>query len=86
MVRPTRQGLSTAVDYMGRVLGQADSFTAAKTVMVAAVPTQGVPTIYTRIGDSFAYLCVVGLVILAGAALSRQRVMAAPGLGAPVKA
>jgi apolipoprotein N-acyltransferase len=86
LVRPTRQGLSIATDYLGRVLGQADSFTTAKTVMVAAVPTQGVPTIYARIGDSFAYLCVAGLVILAGAALSRQRVVAAPSLGVPVKA
>ena len=86
LVRPTNKGLSIAVDYLGQVLGQADSFATAKTVMVAAIPTQGVPTIYARIGDSFAYLCVVGLVILAGVALSRQRVMTAASLGVPVKA
>ena len=86
LVRPTRQGLSIAVDYLGRVLGQADAFATDKPVMVVSVPIQGGHTLYAHIGDSFAYLCVVGLVILAGLAFWRQWVMAGSVLEAPVKA
>ena len=46
--------------------------------MLASIPTRGVVTVYSRIGDAFAYLCVVGLVFLAGWAFVRRK--AAPGL------
>jgi apolipoprotein N-acyltransferase len=76
LVRPTRQGISLAVDPQGRVLAAADYYAADQTAIVAAVPTRGVATLYARIGDSFAYLCILGLVVLAGAALFRRRALA----------
>lgn len=69
LVRPASEGISIAVDYQGRVLGNADSFATAKSDIVAEVPTQGTRTIYARIGDIFAYLCIVSLVVLIGYAL-----------------
>jgi apolipoprotein N-acyltransferase len=64
LVRPSLSGLSTAVDAQGRILAQVDAFTTDAPTLVAMVATHGIPTLYARIGDSFAYLCLVGLVML----------------------
>lgn len=61
MVRPARWGLSTAVDAYGRTLATMDHFASEQRAMVAQVPTKGVRTIYARVGDTFAWLCVAGL-------------------------
>ena len=73
LVRATGDGISVAVDHLGQPLATADYFATDNLAMVANVPIRGVPTIYARIGDSFVYLCVAGLVALAGAALLRRR-------------
>jgi apolipoprotein N-acyltransferase len=77
MVRPAGRGISLITDYEGRVLGSQDYFTNKSGIMITTIPTRGVRTIYSRIGDVFAYLCVAGLVLLAGWALIRRK-MARP--------
>jgi apolipoprotein N-acyltransferase len=67
LVRPTGNGISVATDHFGRPLATADYFTTPALTMVADVPTRGVATIYPRIGDAFAYLCLA-LLVLAGTA------------------
>ena len=74
VVRPSLSGLSTVVDPEGHVLAEVDTFTTDAPTIVAMVPIKGRPTLYARIGDSFAYLCVAGLMVLAGAALTRRNV------------
>lgn len=64
LVRPTSNGLSLVVDYQGRVLAAVDHFTAKDRVLVAQVPTEGVRTLYSRIGDAFAWLCVAGFAVV----------------------
>ena len=64
MVRSAGSGLSAAVDYQGRVLSSKNFFTSAKKIMYADVPTKGVATIYTKIGDLFAWLCIGGFTII----------------------
>jgi apolipoprotein N-acyltransferase len=66
MVRPSRWGLSGAVDAYGRTLATMDHFTAEQRVMVAQVPTRGVRTVYACVGDLFAWLCVAGLIASIG--------------------
>jgi apolipoprotein N-acyltransferase len=61
MLRAARWGLSSAVDPLGRTLATMDDSLAAQKVMVAQLPTKGVATIYSRIGDLFAWLCIIGL-------------------------
>ena len=78
LARPTSDGVSMAVDNRGRVLASADSYAAEQTVMVINVPTHGTPTLYARIGDSFAYLCAAGLVVLVALALVRRSAVGAP--------
>ncbi len=43
----------------------------------ASIPTRGVVTIYSRMGDSFAYLDVAALILLAAWALARKPSVAA---------
>jgi apolipoprotein N-acyltransferase len=68
LVRASRWGVSGAVDANGRALAQMDHFTADQRIMVAQVPTAGVRTLYARVGDLFAWLCLAGL--LAAIAIS----------------
>jgi apolipoprotein N-acyltransferase len=72
LVRPANDGLGIAVDYQGQVLAASDYFSTDQQVIVAYVPTQGVHTLYSTIGDLFAWLCVGGLVLLIGLALGRK--------------
>jgi apolipoprotein N-acyltransferase len=73
LVRQASKGLSMAVDYQGRVMAASDYFTTDQPVMVAYVPVHGVRTIYAAIGDFFAWLCILGLVVFIGMAIIRSR-------------
>jgi apolipoprotein N-acyltransferase len=66
LVRQADNGLSFVVDPYGRVLAAMDHWTASERVLLAQVPAEaGVFTIYPYIGDLFAWLSVVGFVIIA---------------------
>jgi apolipoprotein N-acyltransferase len=41
-----------------------DHFTADNQALISQVPTRGVPTVYAKIGDVFAWLCALGLLAL----------------------
>jgi len=55
-------GLSSAVDPWGRVLGVTDHFSGTRT-LVSQVPLGSVYTLYSYIGDLFAWLCIGGLAV-----------------------
>lgn len=61
-VRATNNGLSVAADYNGQILSSLNFFTTSNDIMYADVPTKGVRTLYTYIGDVLAWLCVLGFV------------------------
>ena len=60
LVRPTQEGITVAVDFNGNILNQMDSADPSDSIMYADVPTQGVNTIYSNIGDLLGWICVVG--------------------------
>lgn len=64
LLRPAGAGLSTITDYQGRILATQNFFTNTDGIMMTTVPIHGVTTVYSRIGDLFAYLCTAGLVFL----------------------
>jgi apolipoprotein N-acyltransferase len=64
MVRPTYKGLSMATDYQGSVLSVMDYYQSNDGRMISYVPTQGVATLYSKIGDIFAWLCIASLFYL----------------------
>jgi apolipoprotein N-acyltransferase len=78
LVRPTSHGFSVAADYRGRVLGLTNYFRSEDPVMIAYIPTEGVTTIYSRIGDLFAWLCMAGLVAAIGWVLVRRKAVKSP--------
>jgi apolipoprotein N-acyltransferase len=65
MIRQTSNGLSAAFDYQGRRLAAVDYFQTSNFAMVSQVPTRGVRTVYSLLGDWFAWMCIVGLLALA---------------------
>jgi apolipoprotein N-acyltransferase len=71
LVRPDRWGVSMSFDRYGRLLAAMDHFTSTERVMVAYVPMRGGPTVYSRLGDWFGWLCGVGL--LAAIAIGVRR-------------
>jgi apolipoprotein N-acyltransferase len=66
MAMATGGGLSTAVDPYGRTINSSDYFNSTQKQMVSCLPSKGVVTIYSRIGDTFAWLCILGFFIMGG--------------------
>ena len=73
VMRVTYQGLSAAYDYQGRTLATMDYFRTDDKILTAQVPEKGMTTTYTKIGDVFAWLCVVGFITITGLAVIRKR-------------
>lgn len=63
MLRPTGNGVSAVIDPEGRILDQTD-YVSNGGIMLASLPIVRTATVYSRIGDLFAYLCVAGLIFL----------------------
>jgi apolipoprotein N-acyltransferase len=72
-IRPAGRGTSMMIDPEGRVLASQDYFTTDGHVLVATLPIHSVRTIYSRIGDLFAYLCIGGLILLTIWAFRRHK-------------
>jgi apolipoprotein N-acyltransferase len=64
LVRAAKFGRSAAYDYEGHVLAQMDEYQASELTLVAQVPVRGVRTVYSMLGDWFAWVCVVGFGML----------------------
>lgn len=64
LVRQTSNGLAMTVDYDGRALAASDYFASDAQAMVAYVPVRGVGTLFTVIGDLFAWLSLLALLAL----------------------
>jgi apolipoprotein N-acyltransferase len=82
VLRVASHGLATVSDDRGRVLTLAQVGPPGTTVARADVPLGTGPTLYTRLGDWFAWLCIalaVGTLILARVAGARTRKGAAVG-------
>jgi apolipoprotein N-acyltransferase len=73
IVRPAGHGISTIVDYEGRILASQNYYTNSSGIMLTTLPTRGVRTVYGRIGDLFAYVCVAGLIFVTGWALFHRK-------------
>lgn len=71
VVRSAQHGLATVSDAQGRILARGDS--ARGEAAVARVSPGPGETLYVRIGDVFAWLCVAGALILAVASVLRGR-------------
>jgi apolipoprotein N-acyltransferase len=66
LVRAAASGLSAAIDPWGRVLALSDFFASGDRTMTAQVPMGGIPTLYAKTGDLFAWICVAAVVVALG--------------------
>jgi apolipoprotein N-acyltransferase len=64
--RPVSRALSIASDPYGRILKSSDFYTAGDKILRVAMPFKSVKTVYSRIGDIFAHICllITGIAIL----------------------
>jgi apolipoprotein N-acyltransferase len=72
ILRPTRQGISVALDQHGRTLASADYFAGDEQTMIAAIPTERVNTWYPMLGDLVGWNSAAGVVMLGIVALGRR--------------
>jgi Bacterial regulatory proteins, tetR family len=73
LVRQTNQGLSAAFDYQGRRLAAMDHYQTTDYAMVSQVHTRGARTVYSRLTDWFAWMCMAVLALLTLRSLRRRR-------------
>ncbi len=57
--RQASGGLSVATDYRGKMIGSFDFYGAGEKLWYAEIPVGHVSTLYNRIGDLFAYACLL---------------------------
>jgi apolipoprotein N-acyltransferase len=74
LFRPTRIGVSVAVDHNGRQLGYQDDYASgAEQTMWALLPTEGETTLYSVLGDGAGWASVLGMIGMTGVAVFRKR-------------
>ena len=61
MVRATSNGLSAAFSFKGQLLSSRDDFKTIDPILYSDVPINGYRTIYSRLGDYFAWMCILFL-------------------------
>jgi apolipoprotein N-acyltransferase len=77
--RPTSQGISIAVDPYGRIVSQVDYFQSKGGPIAAVLPVKPVSTLYSSIGDLFAWLVLIGTMALFIGGLIRYKSLRRPG-------
>jgi apolipoprotein N-acyltransferase len=64
VLRPASSGVSTAIDQFGRILSRVDFYESGGAPLLAAIPVGSINTVYARIGDAWAWICVAGVMVL----------------------
>jgi apolipoprotein N-acyltransferase len=72
LVRQSSRGLSAAYDYQGHVLAVADGYSSGDHTLVTEVPTRGVRTIYSILGDWLVWVSGAAFLALVWMALRRR--------------
>ena len=64
MVRAASRGLSASFNYKGQILSSMDYFKTDDIILYSDVPIKGQKTIYSILGDYFAWMCIIFFVII----------------------
>jgi apolipoprotein N-acyltransferase len=73
MFRLARESVSIAVDYQGRPVVLSDYFLTDQSILYADLSTEGRETVYSLLGDWFAWLSIAGLVPLVVIGIARRK-------------
>lgn len=63
VLRSTRFGLSAAITPYGDMVAKMSSFDSNNKIMIAQIPSKRITTIYSIIGDTLIYFCIIFLLI-----------------------
>jgi apolipoprotein N-acyltransferase len=58
LLRHTSNGLSAGFDYTGKVISEMDHYTDKERILITMLPTSGVKTPYSMIGNLFPVVCM----------------------------
>ncbi len=64
MVRAASHGLSASFNYKGQLLSSQDYYKSDELILYSDVPTKGQKTIYSILGDYFAWMCIIFFLII----------------------
>jgi apolipoprotein N-acyltransferase len=73
MFRVARESVTIAVDYQGRPLVLSNYFLTDQSIVYADLSTEGRETVYSLLGDWFAWLSIAGLVLLVVMAIAKRK-------------
>lgn len=74
MVRSTFKGFSASFDYKGELLSSNDFFKTDEVILYSDVPVKGQKTIYSVLGDYFAWLCIAFFVSFSAIFIKKKRI------------
>lgn len=63
ILRSTRFGLSAAITPYGKTVGEMSSYNSRNRILISALPSKGVRTLYSRTGDVVVYLSIIYLFV-----------------------
>jgi len=64
MVRHTSNGLSAGIDYTGKVISEMDHYTNNERILITLLPTKGVTTPYSVMGNIFPLFCLFLIIFI----------------------
>lgn len=73
IVRSNGNGIVASFDYQGNVLARTNTFTSDTKINYAEIPVQSTSTLYSEIGDTFAYIVILFLLFILGLRLMHKR-------------
>ncbi len=73
LVRAVSQGFSASFNYKGQVISSQDFYRTNDIILYSDVPMKGEPTMYSVVGDLFAWLCITGFLIIVVSTLFRRK-------------
>lgn len=74
MVRSTFKGFSASFDYKGQLLSSNDFFNTNEVILYSDLPVKGQKTVYSVLGDYFAWLCIAFFVSISVIFIKRKRI------------
>jgi apolipoprotein N-acyltransferase len=72
MVRSVSKGFSASFNYKGQLLSSMDYFTTNELILYSDLQTKGQHTIYSLLGDYFAWLCIAFFLVITGFIIIRK--------------
>jgi apolipoprotein N-acyltransferase len=73
MVRAASQGLSASFNYKGELLSAMDFYKTDDLILYSDIPNRGEKTIYSALGDYFAWFCISFFLIISGIIIKQKQ-------------